>query len=260
MTITNQESFVFILGGCMPKIFCAFFLSLLISVPFAARAEYDYDLDVDTSDPLYLLQDDTILSESGISYGHDRLRLVQGLSYGLNDRLSISGRVHYQVDFAGRGDGFSSIDVGSTYRMGRAEDNDARLISDLLLGFKFGGSSHVRTPEFADSSYYAGLRFGRQWAGVSLAGTIKSTWVFDDTRGLSYIDFIPESYFRLDNDWRAGFGFTFRKSTNPKILNNQEWLNWKLLCQFGRTQYIGHVDYEFEDNEVRVGLKANILF
>ena len=242
----------------MPKKICAFLIPLFVLMPFAARA--DYDLDIDTSDPLFLLQDDTILSESGLSYGRDVLRFAQALSYGLNDRLSISGRVHYQVDFVGRGDGFSSIDIGSVYRMGRAEDNDARLISDLLLGFKFGGSSHVRTPEFADSSYYAGLRFGRQWVGVSLSGTIKSTWVFDKTRGLSYIDFIPESYFRLDENWRAGLGATLRKSTNPQILNNQEWINWKMICQFGRTQYTGHVDYEFEDDEVRVGAKVNILF
>lgn len=242
----------------MPKIFCAFFMSLFMLMPFASRAEYD--LDIDTSDPLYLLSDDAILSETGLSYGHDVMRMAQGLSYGINDRLSVSGRVHYQVDFVGRADGFSSIDIGSTYRMGRAEDNDAGLISDLLLGFKFGGSSHVRTPEFADSSYYAGFRFGRQWVGVTLSGTIKSTWVFDKTRGLSYIDFIPESYFRLDENWRVGLGATLRKSTNPYLLNNQEWIDFKMLCQFGRTQYIGHFDYEFEDDEVRVGAKVNILF
>ena len=142
--------------------------------------------------------------------------------------------------------------------MARADDNDARLISDLLLGFKFGGSSHVRTPWFADSTYYAGLRFGRQWAGVTLAGTVKSTWVFDETRGMSFIDFIPEGYLRLDENWRAGLGFTFRKSTNPHY--NQEWIDWKMVCQFGRTQYIGHIDYEFEDDELQIGAKVNILF
>ena len=94
--------------------------------------------------------------------------------------------------------------------------------------------------------------------GVTLAATIKSTWVFDDTRGMSFIDFIPESYFRLDPNWRTGIGFTFRKSTNPDY--NQEWLNWKLICQFGRTQYAWHLDYEFENDEARVGAKINILF
>ena len=240
----------------MPKIFRAFLLSMLMLVPCVAHA--DFDLETDTSDPLFLLRDDSILSESGVSYGRDVLRFAQGLSYGLNDRLSVSGRVHYQVDFAGPEDGFSSIDLGTTYRMGRAEDNDARLISDLLLGFKFGGSSHVRTPWFADSTYYAGLRFGRQWAGVTLAGTVKSTWVFDKTRGMSYIDFIPEAYIRLDEYWRAGAGFTFRKSTTPSY--DQEWINIKMLTQFGRTQYIGHIDYEFEDDELRVGMNVNILF
>ena len=229
-------------------------------MPIASRAEYD--LSTDTSDPLFLLQDDEILSESGLAYGHeshhDILRLGQALSYGLNNRLSVGARVHYQIDFNGSQDGFSSVDLGTVYRMGRAEDNNARLVSDLLLGFKFGGSSHVRTPWFADSTYYAGLRFGRQWAGVTLAGTIKSTWVFDKTRGMSYIDFIPEAYFRLDPNWRTGAGFTFRKSTDPDY--DQEWVNLKMTCQFGRTQYTGHFDYEFEGDEVQVGLKVNILF
>lgn len=240
----------------MPKIFRAFLVSMIVLVPCAARAEFD--LETDTSDPLFLLRDDSILSESGVGYGDDILRFGQALSYGLNDRLSVSGRVHYQIDFSGPEDGFSSIDLGATYRMARADDNDARLISDLLLGFKFGGSSHVRTPWFADSTYYAGLRFGRQWAGVTLAGTVKSTWVFDETRGMSFIDFIPEGYLRLDENWRAGLGFTFRKSTNPHY--NQEWIDWKMVCQFGRTQYIGHIDYEFEDDELQIGAKVNILF
>ena len=235
-----------------------FAILMFLCVPNMSHAFVD--IETDTSDPLFVLADNSILSETDLSYGRDVMRLGMALSYGLNDRLSVAGRVHYQVDFADDQDGFSSIDLGTVYRMARADDNDVGLISDLLLGFKFGGSSHVRTPEFADSSYYAGLRFGRQWAGVTLARTIKSTWVFDDLRGLSYIDFIPESYFRLDDNWRVGAGATFRKSTNPHVLHNQEWLNLKMAAQFGRTQYIGHIDYEFEDNEVRVGAKINILF
>ena len=233
-------------------------MALLMLVPSIARAEFDFDLGTDTSDPLFLLHDDSVLSETNLWYGHDVLRVGQALSYGLNNRLSISGRVHYQTDFFGPEDGFSSIDLGTTYRMARAEDNDAQMVSDLLLGFKFAGSSRVRTPWFANSSYYAGLRFGRQWLGVTLAATIKSTWVFDETRGMSYIDFIPESYFRLDPNWRAGMGFTFRKSTTP--VYDQEWLNFKLVCQYGRTQYVGHFDYEFEDEEAAIGAKINILF
>ena len=238
----------------MPKFFRAFVMSLVLFAPFAARADFG-NLEADTSDPLFILRDDAILSESGISYGHDIVRLSQAFLYGLNDRLSVNGRVHYQIDSH---DGFSSIDIGSVYRMARAEDNDSRLISDVLFGFKFGGSKHVRTPEFADSSYYAGLRLGRKWAGVSLAATLKSTWVFDDRNGLSYIDFIPESYFRMDENWRSGLGFTFRKSTNFDY--DQEWLNLKLACQIGFTQWVGHIDYEFENEEAQIGLIVKVLF
>ncbi|MBP5707685.1 MAG: hypothetical protein J6W79_01680 [Alphaproteobacteria bacterium] len=244
----------------MPKKIWTLFFMLAVTMPLSARAEYE--LATDTSDPLFLLSDEAILSESMVSYGHeyehDILRFGQAFSYGLNDRLSIGANAHYQIDFTGTQDGFSSVDVGGVYRMARAGDNDAHMVSDALFGLRFGGSEHVRTPDYANSSYYAGLRFGRQWSGLTLAATIKSTWVFDDTRGMSFIDFIPESYFRLDPNWRAGAGFTFRKATAP--VYNQEWLNLKLVCQFGRTQYIGHFDYEFENDEAQVGAKVNILF
>jgi hypothetical protein len=138
------------------------------------------------------------------------------------------------------------------------------MITDVLFGFKFGGSSRVRTPDYADSTYYLGVRMGRQWAGVTLAATLKSTWVFDDERGIAFLDLTPEAYFRMAPDWRFGIGFTVRKATSDDPENNkdydQEWLHLKLVRQYGRTQYIGHVDYEFESDDARVGAKVNILF
>lgn len=223
-----------------------------------APARADDVIARDTSDPLYMLSIEEILSETSLSYWDSVLRVGQALSYGINNRLTLGANVHYQNDFAGNEDGFSSIDVGGKYRLARASDNNEHIITDVLFGFKFGGSSHVRTPWFADSTYYAGLRFGRQWAGLTLAGTVKSSWIFDDNRGMSFIDFVPEAYFRVNPDWRLGASFTLRKSTNPDF--NQEWLGGRVIRQYGRTQYIGHLDYEFESDELQVGAKVNILF
>lgn len=216
------------------------------------------DMALDTSDPLYILNDDAILSQTAINYSDSVLRLGQTIGYGLNDRLSVSGNIHYQWDFDGDEDGFSSIDVGGMYRLARGDDNNARIITDVLFGLKFGGSSHVRTPWFADSTYYAGLRFGRQWSGMTLAATVKSSWIFDDDRGMSYIDFAPEAYFRVHADWRLGGGVILRKATNPDF--DQEWINAKVVRQYGRTQYVGHIGYEFEGDEIGVGAQVNILF
>ena len=148
--------------------------------------------------------------------------------------------------------------------MGTAEDNDAHIISDVLFGFKFGGSSRVRTPDYAYSTYYAGLRFGRQWAGMTLAATIKSTWVFNDERGVAFLDFTPEAYFRTAPDWRVGTGLTIRKATHKDPYKgtdyDQEWLHFKVVRQYGRTQYIGHMDFEFESDDAQVGARINILF
>ncbi|MFQ6777928.1 MAG: hypothetical protein ACLRFI_01355 [Alphaproteobacteria bacterium] len=217
----------------------------------------------DTSDPLFLLREDMLLSESKIVFAHSDnnnalLRLGQAVSYGINDRFSVGINVHYQFDFDGSQDGFSSFDLGGVYRLDNCIANSSDIISDVLFGFKFGGSSHVRMPWFADSTYYAGLRFGKQWNGVTLSGTVKSSWIFDDKYGMSYIDFIPEVYFRLVHDFKFGIGATIRAATNDYY--NQEWIDSKFVAQFGRTQYIALLDYEFENNEIQIGAKLNILF
>lgn len=231
-------------------LFSVFFL-----MPCAVHAD---SLELDTSDPLYMLSEQHVLSETTLTYWDNVLRLGEAISYGLNNRLTIGANVHFQQDFDGSEDGFSAIDLGGVYRVGTASGNSAHIISDVLFGLKFGGSSRVRTPYFADSTYYAGYRFGRQWAGMTLAATIQSSWIFDDERGMAYIDAIPEAYFRIAEDWRLGAQFILRKATNPHY--NQEWLGGKIVRQYGRTQYAGHLDYEFESDDLQVGVNVNILF
>lgn len=217
-------------------------------------------LSNDSSDPLFLVPDNKFLSDTYITTVDKKLRLGQYIGYGINNNFAVHANMLYQWDLSGKHEnGFSSTELGGTYRMSHGF-NANHIISDALFGVKVWGSSHVRTPEYADSSYYAGLRFGRQYTGLTLAGTVKSTWVFDDTRGLSYIDFIPEAYFRFKYDWHAGLGLDIRKSTNTQFLPNQEWLNFKLLRQYGNTQYVGRFDYEFEENEIQVGFDVKILF
>lgn len=242
----------------MRKILCMCLLSCVCVVAGGVGTANANVIEYDSSDPLYILKIEDLESQTSLTYWDNVLRLGQTISYGLNNRLSVSANVHFQQDFDGTEDGFSSIDLGGVYRVGMADGNSAHMISDILFGFKFGGSSHVRTPYFADSTYYAGYRFGRQWTGLTLAATIKSSWIFDDARGMSYIDFAPEAYFRITQNWRLGADFMLRKATNPRY--NQEWLGGKVVRQYGRTQYIGHLDYEFESDELQVGAQVNILF
>ncbi len=241
----------------MRKFLFGFFVICFACVSAYADSDDNF-LARDTSDPLYLPAIEEFLSESSIYYSDEVLRLGQQISYGINNRFTILGNLHYQFDFNGDANGFSSFDIGGKYRLTQATDNSAKMIADFIGGFKFGGSSHVRTPWYAKHQYYAGLRFGRQWTGLTLAGTVKSSWIFDHTRGMAYIDFIPEAYFRLVYNWRIGTGATFRKATNPKY--DQEWLNLKLIREYGRTQYVGHFDYEFEGGIYQFGLRVNILF
>lgn len=224
------------------------------------QSVYVNPLSTDTSDPLFLTHDNQFLSDTYISFYDRKFRFGQYLDYGINNNLVLHANILYQLDTSGRDEnGFSATEFGGVYRMNHG-NGASHIISDALFGLKLWGSSHVRTPEYADSSYYAGLRFGRQYTGVTLAGTVKSTWVFDNARGLSYIDFIPEIYFRFKYDWRGGIGLDFRKSTNTHLLQNQEWLDLKLVKQYGNTQYVGRFDYEFESGEIQVGANVKILF
>ncbi|MBR3510958.1 MAG: hypothetical protein IKN73_02750 [Alphaproteobacteria bacterium] len=217
-------------------------------------------LSNDTSDPLFKIGDNQFLSDTFVDFPPKKMLLGQYLGYGINNNLYIHANIHYQFDFSGRREyGFSSTDLGGVYRLSHGF-NQSKIISDVLFGLKAWGSSHVRTPEYADSSYYAGIRMGRQYTSVTLAGTVKSTWVFDNTRGLSYIDFIPEAYFRFKYDWRAGIGLDIRRSTNTHLLEDQEWLNFKLVRQYGNTQYVGKIGYEFGDERFQLGASVKILF
>ncbi|MBR2510865.1 MAG: hypothetical protein IKB59_01710, partial [Alphaproteobacteria bacterium] len=121
----------------------------VVAMPYAASAN---DLSRDTSDPLFLQAAEEVLTKTSVAYWDNTLRVGQSFSYGMNSRLSIGANVHYQHHFNGDEDGFSAIDFGAVYRMGRPGDTESNLISDLLLGFKVGGSSHVRTPYYADST------------------------------------------------------------------------------------------------------------
>lgn len=245
----------------MKKILYACLTAMAMLCPNFARAN---DLSRDTSDPLFLLGQENILSTSSVTYWDHILRFGQSVSYGMNERLSLGANVHYQHDFNGDEDGFAAVDVGGVYRMSALGDAGSDIISDVLFGFKFGGSSEVRTPDYADSTYYVGLRMGRQWLGMTLAATVKSTWVFNDERGVAFLDFMPEAYFRIAPDWRLGAGLTIRKATHKDPIYHtdydQEWLHTKLVRQYGRTQYIGHIDYEFESDDAQVGGRINILF
>lgn len=245
----------------MHKFLSKIFIALSLLLPTLGHSSI---LEHDTSDPLYIQPKSSILSKTTLTYWDHILRAGQSLSYGFNDRLSVGLNIHYQHDFNGSEDGFASTDLGGFYRIATANDNNSGIISDVIFGFKFSGSSHVRTPEYADSTYYAGLRFGRQWAGMTLSGTIKSSWIFDDLRGMAFLDFIPQAYFRIAPDWRFGTGLTIRVATNQDRITgqnyDQEWLHFKLIRQFGRTQYSGHFDYEFESDDIQVGAQINILF
>lgn len=236
----------------------SYVFGLIAAIGMSGVAHGNTVLARDTSDPLFMIGTQNILSQTNLTYWDDVLRIGQTLGYGFNERFSVSANMHYQHDFSGDEDGFSSVDLGGVYRLTTAAESEMHMVSDVLFGAKIGGSSHVRTPWFADSTYYAGLRFGRQWGGMTLAATIKSSWIFDSDRGMAYLDFIPESYFRVAPDWRLGAGLDFRKATNPHY--DQEWINLKAVRQYGRTQYIANFGYEFESDDVQIGAQVNILF
>jgi len=221
-----------------------------VSPAISAYASGEYD----TADPLFLVRSNDMLSETGINFMDDIIRISQKVSYGLNNRLVLNADMNYQEDLNGREDGFSNFRLGGIYRM----SSGSNIISDALFGIKFSGSSRVHDPEYSDTVYHAGVRMGRQWSRFTLAGTLKTSWIFDEHRGMAFINFVPEAYLRITDNWMTGFGFDFRKSTDPRF--DQEWMNFQLVRRYGRTQYIGTMGYEFESAKYQAGVRVNILF
>jgi len=207
---------------------------------------------LDTEDPLYmgnqgdfLFQTFARISDGGVfSIGED-------VQIGLNDRLAFLFDIQYQQDFNGSEDGFSGPGFGLMYRSGTGP-----LISDLYGGIRLAGNQKV--PEFSNNTWYVGTRMGRQWSWVTLAAALESSWIFDESMGMAYFDFMPEAYFRIYQGFSAGVGADLRKSTNPAA--DREWVNLKLSQRFGYTMYTVFSDYEFEMQEWRFGFRLNLLF
>jgi hypothetical protein len=231
----------------MKKLMAVIFLS------FSATGAYAYsDMDTyDTENPLFLERGGDVLSVTGVDYGKDVLALLQKVSVGLNGKLSLSGQINWQHDFNGSEDGFTYSGLGVAYRF-----SDSGVIADFIADVKFGG--RARVPEYADTVYSVGVRAGRQWNRIALAGTLETHWIFDDIYGMAYVDLTPEIYIHAWKDWFMGADVKIRKATTPAY--DAEWIGGKVVKQYGRTMYTGFGRYEFEREEFHAGLRVNILF
>ncbi len=225
-----------------------FFLIATFVPVLSANADSGYDVE----DPMYLTPSKDFLSSSNGYFSDSLMRLSQKFSYGINGIMSFDADIKYQQDFNHDDDGFSNVGLGVVYRL----SGDSEIISDALFNINFQRSSKV--PEFSHTVYSTGFRVGRKWSWVTLAGTIKTTWIFDDVDGIAYIDLMPEAYFRFNEFWSAGFGFDYRKATDPEFDN--KILNFKLVRTYGRTQYAANVGYEFESKDYTFGGRINIVF
>ncbi len=225
-------------------------LCALLTVNFSnsAYAELEYD----TEDPMFFEAAKDFLSRTGVSVGNDAFRAGTRLSYGVNGIFTVAADIKYQESFRSDDDGFADVGLLLTYRT----NADANIKTDIFAGFNFTGPGGF--VNYADTVYTVGARMGRQWAGMTLAGTAQTSWVFDETRGMAFIDLMPEIYFRITEDWKAGVSADFRIATNPNF--DREWVSGKFLRQYGRTQYVGHFDYEFDQSEWQIGAKVNVLF
>ncbi len=229
------------------KIFFAFALVPLLGLS-SARAE----LALDTEDPLFLEAQGDFMSRTGLDLSSHIARVTEKVSYGLNNRLAFAADIKYQQDIDGKDDGFSNIGLSLVYRTG----GEGPVLTDLFGGIDFAEDKDLS--EFSNTIYYAGARIGRQWQYVTLSGTIKTSWIFDNPNGVAFIDLTPEAYFRIFENWTTGFGFTWRKVTNPAL--DKRWLTFKLSRSYGRTMYTGFVNYEFRGSDVTLGGRINVLF
>ena len=244
----------------MKKLLVLFLLVPSVAVAESWRGgEYDYDsvkndggLFLDTEDPLYMgRQGDFLFKTYARMSTKGVFDIGEDVQIGVNDRLALTLDLKYRQNFNGNDDGFAGPGIGAIFRTGTGT-----VISDLYGGVRLAGAQRV--PEFANNTWFAGTRVGRQWSWVTLAAALESNWVFDDAMGKAYFDFIPDAYFRIADGFTAGLGATLRKSTTPSF--DREWVNFKIGKQYGHTMYTIFSDYEFEMDEWRFGFRLNLLF
>ncbi|MCL1891792.1 MAG: hypothetical protein FWF97_00635 [Alphaproteobacteria bacterium] len=206
----------------------------------------------DVEDPLYFARARDLALTGGLRLGDSILGADLRAAYGVNDLFVIGGNVKLQYDFDRdrKYDGFSHIGVDVMYRM-----SEGPIIADAFMGVKFSGNAE---PAFSDTIYMTGFRIGHQWSWVTLAGLLKTSWIFDEAHGMAWINLVPEAYFKLGEGWRIGTWFDFQKATSPHF--DEETIGFKLVRQYGRTQYVGFVSYGFEQQDWRVGGRVNIVF
>ena len=211
-------------------------------------------LAMDAEDPMFFEAMRQLTSRTTFSVGNRRAQLGQEFSYGINGNMVFSAGIGLSANYHEEGSGFSNIALQIKYRT----PSSGNIKTDIFGGINVAGTGATDVPAFARLVYVAGARVGRQWQHMTIAGTVQSSWIFDETRGMAYLDFTPEIYFRLIQDWSLGLHSTLRRATTPHF--NQEWLGAKIAHRIGRTQYVGMFDYEFNHDEWRVGFRLNMLF
>jgi hypothetical protein len=209
----------------------------------------------DTEDPMFFEAATDLTSRTVLSGGNRALSLAQSFSYGVNGNMVFSGNISLQNNYHDdRDSGLSDIGLMIMYR---APDT-GRVKTDVFGGINFTGGGATNLPTNTSTVYVTGARLGRQWVGITLAGTVQASWIFDAEEGMAYIDLMPEMYFRFNYGWSLGTNVVFRKATDPVF--DQRWAGTKIAKRYGRTVYVGTFDYEFENSEWKVGTRVNLLF
>lgn len=222
------------------------FCGLMTLFSGARAAEFD------TEDPMYFEQAREMTIRGNLSVGDDIVDAGVRGAYGINDIFVLGTTVKFQQDFNDdrNYDGFSYFGLDAMFRM----SNDA-VKSDIFGGVKISGDAD---PRFDKTIYFGGVRIGRSWDIITLSGTLKTSWIFDELNGMAWIDMMPDAYFRIDQNWRIGVGADFRKATNPYF--DATIVSGKLVRQYGRTQYVGFCEYDFEQSDIKFGTRLNIAF
>ncbi len=222
------------------------FCGLLFAVCPAYAGEFD------TEDPLYFEQARDLTMRSDMYYGGEIAGAGFRGSYGINDLFVLGMSAAYQQDFDSERDntGFTGLALDAMYRL----SSDA-VMADIFGGVKFSGSAD---PAIDKTVYSGGVRLGRQWEKTTLSVALKTSWIFDELGGMAWIDFMPNAYFRISEDWRFGLGLDLRKATNP--LYDATIGGIKVVRQYGRTQYVASGDYDIEQSDFKLGAHINIAF
>lgn len=218
----------------------------------------------DPMDPLWFGARGTVLTSVTGMIHRNSLEITPGVQFSVNDVTALylnAGGLYSFKDPKSNDSGIylgsihvSGLDLGAIYRL-----SDGNRISDVIAGIRTGRSAS-EIDWYQETIWKVGFRFGTVRNRITLAMEVNTNWVFDDNQGHAWINFIPQAYARLAENFGMGLSVDFRKDTNQLHGYDDVRVGGLFTHRVGATSYAGGLGYRTNSNAFDLSVKVAVLF